>query len=227
MPAAIRGKALTAAGSLALLVSAVDSSETSVETFNAVIASRDGERLRVAFEAEGQPALLYKPKDGTWDWRHTAKLVIPVENPGGEPTTLLLRVDDEANRSLSGKVSIAPETTADLVLWIDAPLPRGMGMIAGPSPAAAGLEQHTLPLTAVEGSVDASKIASVRLGIARPAAPGGWSLAGCAQSRRARPTGQLIRTSSTVSANSDRAAGPKRWTPLRCFAPKAPKRHRG
>jgi hypothetical protein len=85
--------------------------------------------------------------------------------------TLLLRIGDEANRSLSGKVSIAPGSAGDLTLWIDAPSPRQMGMIAGPSLTAAGLEPHTLPVTATEGSVDASRITSVRLGIARPTAP--------------------------------------------------------
>ncbi len=105
------------------------------------------------------------------DWRHSGKLVIPVENQGGEAVTLLLRIGDEANRSLSGKVSIAPGSAGDLTLWIDAPSPRQMGMIAGPSLTAAGLEPHTLPVTATEGSVDASRITSVRLGIARPTAP--------------------------------------------------------
>src|SRR5207248_6687669 len=89
----------------------------------------------------------------------------------GEPVTLLLRIGDEANRSLSGKVSIAPGTAGDLTLWIDAPSPRQMGMIAGPSLTAAGLELHTLPVTATEGSVDASRLTSVRLGIARPTVP--------------------------------------------------------
>jgi hypothetical protein len=115
--------------------------------------------------------MLFKPRSGGWDWRDTSKLVIPVENPGGEPVTLLLRVNDDADRSLSGKVSIAPGGAGDLTVWIDAPSPRQMGMIGGPSLRAAGLEPHTLPVTATEGSVDASRITSVRLGIARPTAP--------------------------------------------------------
>ena len=86
---------------------------------------------------EGQPAVLFKPADGAWDWSRTGKLVIPVENPGGEPVTLLLRVSDGAGRSLSGKISIAPDGAGDLTLWIDAPAPRQMGMIAGPSLTAA------------------------------------------------------------------------------------------
>ena len=48
------------------------------------------------FAAEGQPAVLFKRTDSKWDWRRTGKLVIPVENPGGEPVTLLLRISDEA-----------------------------------------------------------------------------------------------------------------------------------
>ena len=110
-------------------------------------------------------------ENGAWDWSHTSKLVIPVDNPGGEPLTLLLRIADDAGRSLSGKISIAPGGAGDLALWIAAPSPRRMGMIAGPSLAAAGIEPHTLPVTATEGSVDASRVASVRLGIARPTAP--------------------------------------------------------
>jgi hypothetical protein len=127
--------------------------------------------LRVVFAAEGQPAVLFNPRSGAWDWRDTSKLVIPVENPGGEPVTLLVRVNDDADRSLSGKVSIAPGGAGDLTVWIDAPSPRQMGMIGGPSPRAAGLDPHTLPVTATEGSVDASRVTSVRLGIARPTAP--------------------------------------------------------
>jgi hypothetical protein len=142
-----------------------------IETSHAAIESRDGQRLRIVFAAEGQPAVLFKPTHSAWDWRDTSKLVIPVENPGGEPVTLLLLVNDDADRTLSGKVSIAPGTAGDLTLWIDAPSPLKLGMIAGPSLAAGGLEQHTLPVTATEGSIDASRVTSVRLGIARPTTP--------------------------------------------------------
>jgi hypothetical protein len=145
--------------------------EPVVDTSNAVIVSRDGERLRVRFAAEGQPALLFKPRGGAWDWRETSKLVMPVENPGGEPATLLLRIADEANRVLNGKATVAPGSAGELALWIDAPSPHSMGMIAGPSPRAAGIEPRAVPVTATEGSVDTSQIASVRLGIARPIAP--------------------------------------------------------
>src|SRR5271166_5340426 len=90
---------------------------------------------------------------------------------GSEPVTVLLRIDDVADRSLNGKISISPGSIGDLALWIDAPSPRKMGMIAGPSLTAAGLEPHTLPVTATEGSIDASQVVSVRLGIARRTAP--------------------------------------------------------
>jgi Beta-galactosidase len=170
MPAKISGKALIVAW-LALLVSAADGDEPVVETSNAVIEARDGARVRVVFAAEGQPAVLFKPAGSAWDWSRTSKLVIPVENPGGEPLTLLLRVSDDADRSLSGTVSIAPGISGDLTLWIDASSSRKMGMIAGPSLTAGGLEQHRLPITATEGSVDASRVTSVRLGIVRPTAP--------------------------------------------------------
>jgi hypothetical protein len=171
LPAAICGKAVISVCCLALLVSASQGDGTVVEPSDAIIEAQDGKGVRVVFAAEGQPAVLFKPADGAWDWSRTGKLVIPVENPGGEPATLLLRVSDGAGRSLSGKLSIAPGTAGDLTLWIDAPLPRQMGMIAGPSLTAAGLEPHTLPVTATEGSVDASRLTSVRLGIARPTAP--------------------------------------------------------
>jgi hypothetical protein len=105
---------LIAASCLGLPVSGNEGDAPAVQTSNAVIASQDGRRLRVVFAAEGQPAVLFKPADTAWDWRRTGKLVIPVENPGGEPVTLLLRVTDDANRSLSGKVSIAPGGVGDL-----------------------------------------------------------------------------------------------------------------
>ena len=98
-----------------------------------------------------------------------SKLLIPVENPGDEPLTLLLRIESDPGRSLSGKIAIAPHSIGDLAIWIEAHSPRAMGMIAGPSLAAGGLEPHTSPVTATEGSIDASHVTSVRLGISRPA----------------------------------------------------------
>ncbi len=112
------------------------------------------------FAAAGQPAARFKPTGNAWDWRHTSKLVIPVENPADEPVALLLRIGDEANLSLNGKIGIAPGNASNLTLWINAPSPRKMGMIGGPSRAAAGLEPHKLPITATEGSADVSRATS-------------------------------------------------------------------
>jgi hypothetical protein len=157
-----------------LLISAVGSAaqgeDPIVEPLYASVESRDGHKLRVVIAPEGQPALIFKPAPGVWDWSQTSKLVIPVDNLGDEPLTLALRIEGEPGRSLRGKVAIAPHSAGDLTIWIDAPSPRAMGMIAGPSPAAAGLEPGTLPVTATWGSIDASRITSVRLGIGRPAA---------------------------------------------------------
>ena len=169
--AAICFAALVAVCGLALFTAAEESEGPIIETSNAVITSNEGGRLRIRFAAEGQPAVLLKPPERRWDWRDTSKLMIPVENPGGEPVTLLLQIADEAGGSLSGKTSIAPGGTGDLALSIEAPLPRKMGMIAGPSVTAAGCEPHILPVTATEGSVDVSRVTSVRLAIARPTTP--------------------------------------------------------
>ena len=103
MRPAICGKASLAACCLALLTAASGDDGPVVEMSNAFIASRDEERLHVVFAAEGQPTLLFKPRGGAWDWRDTSKIVISVENPGAEPATLLLQVDDGADRSLNGK----------------------------------------------------------------------------------------------------------------------------
>src|SRR5215831_1967965 len=188
MRPAICGKASLAACCLALLTAASGDDWPVVEMSNAVIVSRDQERLRVVFAAEGQPTLLFKPRAGAWNWRDTSKLVISVENPGAEPVTLLLQVEDGADRSLNGKIAIAPVSTGDLALWIEAPSPRAMGMIAGPSLAAAGLAPSTLPVTATEGSIDASRVASVRLGSRARERRGKLSSARGASCRRARPT---------------------------------------
>ncbi len=115
--------------------------------------------------------MLFKPAHGSWDWSATGKLVIPVENPGEEPLTFLLRIDSTAGRSLSGKAAIAPHSAVDLAIWTAAPAPRAMGMIAGPSLRAAGVAPDTLPITATEGSIDSAQVASVRLGISRPTIP--------------------------------------------------------
>jgi len=115
--------------------------------------------------------VLFKPAAGAWDWSQASKLVIPVTNRGDEPLTLLLRVESDPGRALNGKVAIAPRSASDLAMRIDAPPPRTMGMIAGPSPTAAGLAPGILPVTATNGSIDASRVASVRLGISRPTTP--------------------------------------------------------
>src|SRR5207245_3932545 len=121
--------------------------------------------------AEDRPALIFKPVAGAWDWSQTGRLAIPVENPGDDALTLLLRVEDNTSRSLTGKVAISPRSASDLVITIGAPPPRSMGMIAGPSPAAAGLDPGTLPVTATDGAIDASRVVLVRLGIPRPSGP--------------------------------------------------------
>jgi len=142
-----------------------------IETLNASIESQEGEKLRVVFAKEEQPALLFKPVQGAWDWSATSKLFIPVENPGDEPLSLRLRIESVPGQSLHGSVSIAAHSSGDVAIWVDAPLPRSKGMIGGPSLRAAGLEPNTLAVTATSGSIDASRVTSVRLGIWRPAAP--------------------------------------------------------
>jgi Beta-galactosidase len=161
---------------LVLLISvsggaAAESAGFTVEALNAAIQSQEGQRLRVVFAKEEQPALLFKPVQGAWDWSATSKLFIPVENPGDEPLSLTLRIESVPGQSLHGSVSIAAHSSGDVAIWVDAPLPRSKGMIGGPSPRAAGLEPNTLAVTATSGSIDASRVTSVRLGIWRPAAP--------------------------------------------------------
>ena len=149
---------------------AAENVQFAVETLNATIESRDGGRLRVVFGKGEQPALLFKPVQGAWNWSATSKLFIPVENPGDEPLDLTLHIESAAGRSLGGSTSIAPHSAGDLTIWIDAPLPRSMGMIGGPSLKAAGLSPN-LPVTATKGSINSAQVTSVRLGIWRPAAP--------------------------------------------------------
>ncbi len=169
--AMLNGFVCSIAVALSLLIAAAGGDEIIVETSNATIESRQGQRLRVVFAADDRPALIFKPEAGAWDWSQTSRLVIPVENPANEALTLLLRVEDNASRSLAGKVAISPRSAGNLVISIGAPPPRSMGMIAGPSPAAAGLEPGTLPVTATDGTIDASHVMLVRLGMPRPSAP--------------------------------------------------------
>jgi len=97
---------------LSLLIAAAGEDEIIVETSNATIESRQGQRLRVVFAAEDRPALIFKPEAGAWDWSQTSRLVIPVENPANEALTLLLRVEGNASRSLTGKVAISPQSAS-------------------------------------------------------------------------------------------------------------------
>jgi len=138
---------------LSLLVAAAGGDEIIVETSHAIIESHEGKRLRVVFAAEDRPTLIFKPEAGAWDWSQTSQLVIPVENPGDEALTMSLSVEDHTSRSLTGKVAIAPQSAGSLAISVGAPPPRSMGMIAGPSPAAAGLDRGVWPVTATEGAL--------------------------------------------------------------------------
>jgi hypothetical protein len=167
----LRGFYCSIAIALSLLIATAGGDEILVETFHATIEAREGQRLRVVFAAEDRPALIFRPEAGAWDWSRTSRLVIPVENPGDEALTLLMQVEDHVSRSLTGEVAIAPRTAGNLAISIGAPPPRSMGMIAGPSLAPAGLEPSTLPVTATDGAIDASKVTLVRLGMPRPSTP--------------------------------------------------------
>ena len=167
----LKGFLCSIAIALSPLIAAAGEEEIIVETSHATIESKEGQPLRVVFAAEDRPALIFRPRAGAWDWSQMSRLVIPVENPGDDALTLLLRVEDEMSRSMTGQVGIAPRSSGNLVISISAQPPRSMGMIAGPSPAAAGLDPETLPVTATDGSVDGSHVTLVHLGVSRPLAP--------------------------------------------------------
>ncbi|MBO0739516.1 MAG: beta-agarase, partial [Alphaproteobacteria bacterium] len=142
-----------------------------IETFDAAIQPGQGGWSHVVFAKAEQPAVLFKAPRGTWDWSATSKLRIPVENPGDEPLPLMLRVESAADQSLRGSVTIAPHSAGDLTMWLEAPLPRSMGMVGGPPLMSDGREPNTWPVRATGGSVDASHVTSVRLATWRPPAP--------------------------------------------------------
>jgi hypothetical protein len=157
---------LAAAGAAAGVVHPV------VETADAAIEGRAGDHLRLRYAAADRPVVRFKPARGAWDWSTTGTIVVPVTNPGSQALTLILSVESAAGGAvLSGKAAIAPEGAGDLVIRIDGPPPRAMGMIGGPPPAGAGAAK-TLPVTATTGSVDASQVGAVRLEIAHPAVAG-------------------------------------------------------
>jgi hypothetical protein len=131
--AMLKGFLCSIAIALSPLIAAAGGDEIIVETSHATIEPQEGQRLRVVFAAEDRPAMIFKPVAGAWNWSQTSRLVIPIENPGDEALTLLLRVEDHTSRSLTGKVAIAPRTAGHLAISIGAPSPRSMGMIAGPS----------------------------------------------------------------------------------------------
>jgi hypothetical protein len=166
----LKGFLSSIAIALSPLIAAAGEEEITVDTSHATIESQEGQPLRVVFAAEDRPALIFKPRAGAWDWSRS-RLVIPVENPGDEALTLLLRLDDEMSRSKTGQVGIAPRSSGNLVISIGAPQPRSMGMIAGPSPAGAGLDPDILPVTATDGAIDGSHVTLVQLGMLRPLAP--------------------------------------------------------
>jgi hypothetical protein len=166
-----RGFLCSIAVALLLPITAGAEDEIVVEPTHATIEAHEGQRLRVVFAAEDRPALTLKPKAGAWDWSRESRLVIPVENPSDEALTLELRVEDQKRRSLTGKVAIAQRSSGNLAISISAPSPLSMGMIAGPSLAAAGIDPGTWPVTATDGTIDAAAVALVRLGMLYPSSP--------------------------------------------------------
>ena len=73
---ALCGRMLVLSSCLLPLVSVAGSGGPVVETSHATIASRDGQNLRIVFEAEEQPALLLRPAEAAWDWAQTGRLII-------------------------------------------------------------------------------------------------------------------------------------------------------
>ena len=146
------------------IASAGDDAQPIVETSHATIEAREGRKIEVVFAAQNQATLVFRPAGSAWDWSPTSRLFIPVENPGDAPITLHTEVEDARGGLLSGNISMAPHSVGDVAIWIEAPLPRSLGMIAGPSLRAAGFEPNILPVTATKGSIDASRVVAVRLG---------------------------------------------------------------
>ena len=62
--AMLDGLVCSIAVALSLLIAAAGGDEIIVETSNATIESRQGQRLRVVFAAEDRPALIFKPVAG-------------------------------------------------------------------------------------------------------------------------------------------------------------------
>jgi hypothetical protein len=153
---------------LMLVFSGADADAPVIETTNASVEALGGNKLRVVLAPQGRPAVVLRPATGAWDWSATSKLSIPVENPGDEALTLLLRIESAPAQLMDGQIAITPHSAGDLSVWLGAPSPRAMGMLAGPSLTAAGLEPNTLPVTATWGSIDPSRITSLRLGMQRP-----------------------------------------------------------
>ena len=144
--------------------------QLSVEAGHATIEPVGDGRLNVQLAAGERRVLVFTPAHGVWDWSATSKLVIPVDNRGDAQLTLTMDVNSGAE-VLAGAATIAPGTAQNLTMWLAAPPPRTMGMIAGPSLAAAGAEPANLPVTATTGLVDTTRIAAVRLSIWRPLVP--------------------------------------------------------
>src|SRR5262249_49687929 len=159
-----------------------------------------------------------------WDWRETSKLVIPVENPSGDPVTVLLRIEDEAGQSLSGKVAGAPKGEGKIELLIDAPLPRPLGRTAGRHSPRPGWRRVRCrrPRPKARSTPRASHWYGSGLPGRSPR--GRSSSARYEWSQRAKATGRSIATSSTASGNS---IGSKRSLRPRCCVRGAPKKHNG
>lgn len=144
--------------------------QRSVETAHATIEPGGDSRLNVRLAAGERRVLVFTPARGAWDWSATSKLVMPVDNRGDAQLTLTMEVNSGAE-TLAGTATIAPKTAKNLTMWLAAPLPRAMGMVAGPSLAAAGVEPANLPVTATTGSLDTTHVKAVRLSVWRPLVP--------------------------------------------------------
>jgi hypothetical protein len=96
--------------------------QTRIVVLDAADARADRAAHQAVGRVGGQQRLQRASSAG---WAATSKLSIPVENPGDEALTLSLRIHSDPDRSLSGKVAIAPHSAGDLAIWIAMHLRRG------------------------------------------------------------------------------------------------------
>jgi hypothetical protein len=130
-----------------------------------------GKGLRVDFEPAAWPELRIDMREEAADWSAMRQLAIPVGNPGADPVSLAVRVDDAnvgddgTSQARFGIARLRPHAAVVLVLPLRGNNPAAMGMRMGPPPDPPQLGGPVQVIGGARGMIDLRRVTMVHLAL--------------------------------------------------------------